>query len=237
MAYGHGMTGRPHALAIILASAALVVGCGTSRNASSEGTPETPPGKAADAALVSEFFGDTGRTDVEILAPVTAAGEPAPGWMVTPRSDTSVDCGGSSLHALTEGVYQCSPAYVAAIACWKGADGSALCLNKLTGQNLTRMRATFDAAAEVSRPPIPLSLDLADGAHCGIISGGARKGRPSHPDIPVYECDSGDLVWGDSYADAVSHGTDGWTVRAAGYDGPIRTVDVTKATFVAHAAG
>lgn len=177
----------------------------------------------------------TAATEIVTLRPVTAAGEPAAGWSVTPGGSTPVACGYPSPAATGNGIHYCSPTSSSADVCWPRPGGATvLCLIEPWQQTLYENPAQ-DAAVAVTAvaEPIPLALELADGTRCRLRNGGSWSARTDDDSLAgFYYCDGdASVVWGTQGGSPFDAATDTWTVRVGTSTGPLRTVPVETAYF------
>lgn len=179
---------------------------------------------------------------VEVIVPVGADGQVAAGWTISDEEPvTDVDCYAPSGSTLTEGVYQCGPSAVYLPACWPTEEpDEMLCVRDTEARELFRARAasvdTYGAVAE----PVPLTLELADGARCAVRIGGAWGANKHAPDsLPRYACDApagadgpGKMVWIADADTALFTTEDGVTTVLYGdYEDELTGMAVTRAVF------
>jgi pimeloyl-ACP methyl ester carboxylesterase len=186
-------------------------------------------------------------TSIRSLAPVTSAGTLAPGWTAVEAPDPgALDCGfnTASPSAKSDDIYRCSPDAAMADACWvESGHNSMLCLADPMGTTVVRhwMEGTADAAAPTGPAvhegiPAPIRLDLDNGAHCRLRTGGSWSALESDPElVGFYRCDKGGAVWAsrDSRTGIDQSGRT-WTVDTADGGGLTRR-QVRAAYYVATA--
>jgi hypothetical protein len=178
-------------------------------------------------------------------------------------SGPTIDCGGSkpfpSSYARTSDIYGCGPSEDFADACWPGPTVTImLCLRDARSHTLVAMKSMGPVAPVMpSARPVPMNLLLANGAGCRLIPTGTLTMRPvaaaaiATQVAPVtgvtgiYGCDGG-YVWAYSrgewandppnlLAGSIDRSGNWWTVFYGTDTGPLTTVRVVRAYFVATA--
>lgn len=187
-------------------------------------------------------------TQIERLVAVAADGRPAVGWSVTdagtPSASGAEDCSGPSPAAVTAGVFVCGGTANGSNACWPGPDpGTMVCLQDLWSRNLFVLNDFYPGVSTgPADEPEPIGLELENGLRCPLRKGGAWPGRDPDPSLTAaYGCSDGTqhsgtaltAVWVAPDTPAVDRSTSYWTVQVGGTDGPLQTVGVAKAYFVA----
>lgn len=191
-------------------------------------------------------------TVVTALRPVTADGQPGPGWTVDPGSTTPdpsnpLDCGGdptygstpySSESAVDPDIYDCAPTAASAHNCWTVANQpqTMLCVLNLLDQTL-QYQSYAGTVGAVTPPtdPSPAVLELDNGEKCTIRLGGAGDTQQDHPDwFADYYCDSG-AVWAPDFP-GINRSTTPWTVQVGPADGHLSKRAVTKALTIGTAS-
>ncbi|MBN9618328.1 MAG: hypothetical protein J0H43_01110, partial [Actinobacteria bacterium] len=172
--------------------------------------------------------------------PVHANGTPVSGYRVVNESD-SVTCYGASPVAVSPNIAECAPDASYAVACWKSAGHTVLCLRDPLSRVLYRVRYTGNfPTTQPVRHAVPLTLALLGGGNCYVRDGGAWSSIPSHPTwVGYYACNghAGD-VYGAPNGDGISHTTAVWTVQtvAPSGQGAITRRSVDAAYYVGSAA-
>lgn len=187
-------------------------------------------------------------TVVEQLVAVAADGRPTVGWSVTDGGTSwsggvPEDCNGPSPAAVTAGVFACGYTARGSNACWPGpAAGTMVCLQDLWARSLFALQGyrpgTTTGPADA---PAPIGLELENGLRCSLRKGGSWPSQDSDPSLAgAYSCTDGgpaggDLtaVWVGPDAPAIDRSTAYWTARVGGTAGPLETVGVATAYFVA----
>jgi hypothetical protein len=178
------------------------VGCA----AGPDSGPVAHPGPAPDQPK---------KTEIVTVVGVTAAGDPAPGYVVEQNASPVSDCSASPAGGV--GVVWCSPSAADADVCWVGRDRLTLyCGLSPWERRLSTARADQPVGrVQPVRDPQPWGLILADGAHCTMRNGGAWGGR-SDGLTGAYSCDRPSeyvLVGTDQHDTAVDKHGVRWTVR------------------------
>jgi hypothetical protein len=183
------------------------------------------------------------RDHLLCLSPVTAAGEPAPGYTVTTYPGSGkIACYGQSTSSMSPDVEVCGSSADAAYSSQKAAaPHRLLCL--LDARKRTLLERTYQGTFTPVPPAnstdtAPMDITLADGTRCVLREGGADgtvlRGHRSW--APLYYCNNKDAVWTPELA--AHHGIDessaAWMVRTAPQDGkgPVVTRRVVTAYFV-----
>lgn len=205
---------------------------------------EAEPTASSSAAPIREAR----STQIERLVAVAADGRPAVGWSVTDAGTTSSagaeDCGGPSPAAVTAGVFTCGTTAGGSNSCWPGSTtGTMVCLRDLWDRNLFMLNGFHPGSSTGPvDEPRPIGLELENGLRCPLRWGGSWDGRKSDPSLAAaYGCSDGTkhsgtaltAVWAERDTPAVDRSTSYWTVQVGGTDGPLETVGVARAYFVA----
>jgi hypothetical protein len=209
----------------------------------------SPTAATSPVATVSSAAGPA--TQRVVLTPVDGHGAATTGWSVgTMNEDANapVDCGAgggtvtASPDAVSGGVYLCYPSAADADTCWAAAaPGKVLCVMNPFGRVVEELYVQGTALPAVAAPaaPVPLGLVLANGARCRLRDGGAWGSPTAAPnDDGYYSCDQAHgIVW--APANSSTGGIDmtgpRWTVLVGDVTGPLRTVGVSLAYYVATA--
>lgn len=176
------------------------------------------------------------RTERVVVRPVTADGHAAPGWTVHRERLGGIDCWGSSVSAVDDGIAICGPSAAYLPSCWKSRRHTVLCLRLVTDDVLVRVRRS-GAYPDTPAPaePTPQGLLLANGQRCAIRVGGAWGTVPDHPDwVGFYSCERGDL-YGPPNGDGINRHHPVWRVHLVRADGTVVTRRVEQATYVGNA--
>lgn len=174
----------------------------------------------------------TQHTHRVVVRPVTATGKPAPGWTVHREAGTLDGCSASSGSAVGRGIDVCFPMYLAAFSCWKSTDHTVLCLQRVAGHRIARIRyrGRFHVGA-APRHAVPQELRLYDGQTCTVHVGGAWPPAPGHPRwAGFYRCGRG-FVYGPLSGDGINRSRPVWRVREVQH-GRYVTHRVRTATYV-----
>jgi hypothetical protein len=198
---------------------------------------------ATAAAFTAPVSAEPAATQAITVTPVGSNGEPAAGYRESPQAGniTAVtDCNASSLSAVADDVYACSPSAAAADPCWPSTQGSLLCLDDPWHNQLHRV-SYAGPLPPVQAPAIgdPLALLLDDGTRCRLRNGGAWGGRDDGY-VGVYGC-GGDtaVLWlaSEGPGTCVDRSTPLWTVKIGELGAPTehfpppQTHTVTTAWF------
>lgn len=193
---------------------------------------------------VSTEAASTSATTRIVVRPVTSAGTPSPGVLVTSDQKAgTVDCRTPepSPGAVSRDIEFCTPSAAYAIACWKSATPhQVLCSRDPSSGRVYALPRTGGFAATGlagKRKRAPLTLVLGNGKRCSIRDGGAWSTLKAHPNwYGAYSCDGNAAVW--SSPNATHNGIDEsrstWTVHVGSIsgNGPVTIRSVRKAYFV-----
>jgi len=179
-----------------------------------------------------------------VLRPVTASGMPASDFTVARHPSELLSCGSPaepSEAAVDPGIAHCFPAVEDALACWPASQPrQALCFRDPWQHKLDEIPTDGPLGrVPVVDTPSPLGLELADGSHCSLRSGGVWAPLDGHPELSgSYSCQHDEAVWAAAGKTGIDSSAPAWTVQvaAAAGHGPLRTVDVTAAYFVGTAS-
>jgi hypothetical protein len=222
-----------------------------SKTATSAPTPATAPipppvsRPPATTPVPTKPAAPTPVTEIVVLRPVTASGDPAPGYTVTDETTSTITCvppPGPSKVAVDGNILACSPAAAYAVACWKDPTPSmAVCFNDPWTKKLARVRLEGSFPTVTARPQVdPLGLLLSNGEHCRIRNGGAWSALEGHPGWSgTYACSNGKVLWGNGGSSGVNRSSPRWTVEqtpATGI-GQLSTLRVVQAYFVGTQGG
>jgi hypothetical protein len=175
-----------------------------------------------------------------VLRPVTASGEVVPGYGV--HDDAAVSCSFASYVAIDDDIAWCSPAYLAAVACWPSAESAyVFCLQdawsrEVVRHPLTGLFPTSRARAE----PAPIGIELTDGSRCLIRSSGTGEDLVGHPGWTyTYFCPDGQALWAPEFWKTVDKSAAVWTAQQAPTEGttPPHTVHVAAVYLAGTASG
>jgi hypothetical protein len=179
-----------------------------------------------------------------VVRPVTSAGTPAPGVLVTSDQKAgTVDCHTSepSPGAVSRDIEFCSPSAAYAVACWKSATPQhVLCSRDPSSGRVYSLPRTGRFAATGlagKHKRAPLALVLGNGKRCSIRDGGAWSSLKGHPNwYGTYSCDGNSAVWSPQNAphSGVNESRSAWTVHVGSIsgNGPVTIRTVRKAYFV-----
>ncbi|MCF7552199.1 triacylglycerol lipase [Pseudonocardia sp. WMMC193] len=233
--------GRPSAATLQIAAYTAFTPCfHTEINPSTSGMPVEPRvlDLTADAVRNARATSAGVPTNRVNLQPVDSTGHAASGWKVTDAALT-VDCGYPSPAAVNNAIHVCAPSAAGADACWaEPGERSVLCLPSPWEKTLTRYPATkANFEVEAGPNPSPLGLELVDGSRCRLRNGGSWSGRSDDPNAyGAYSCDNGAgfvVLWGTRGRPDIDMSSTTWTVRKGTADGPLSTVAVRTAYYVA----
>ncbi|EQM33267.1 VWA domain-containing protein [Rhodococcus erythropolis] len=211
----------------------------------------TPEGKKADEGTITRIVlcrclpatagSSAGGTPTEIvnLVAVDGSGKPKSGWSVKTPAMKISECYGASQSAVTPGVITCGSTADGADACWVGPEpDSILCLQFPWGTELITARGV-DGVEAYPPPadPTPFGLELENGLLCRVRHGGSWPSAESDPRLAgAYSCrgqgTDTPIVWAESTY-PIDRSEDRWTVLVGPSKGPLETVAVTKAIFLA----
>ncbi|SDH31666.1 Putative serine esterase [Pseudonocardia oroxyli] len=234
--------GRPSAATLEIAAYTAFTPCfHTEIDHATSGMPVEPRvlDLAADAVRNARATTSVPTSRVNIK-PVDSTGRAAAGWKITDGALT-VDCGYPSPAAVNNAIHVCAPAAAGADACWsEPGQRSVLCLPSPWERTLTRFPATkANFEVEAGPNPSPLGLELVDGSHCRLRNGGSWSGRSDDPNAyGTYSCDNGPgfvALWGTKGQPDIDTSKAAWTVRKGSADGPLSTIGVQTAYYVATA--
>lgn len=188
------------------------------------------PPAAADPAAATEV--------VRLAAVID--GRPAPGYRVAEGGPgPTLDGCARSPFALDPGIYACgTPGAAGARACWPSTDQTLLCLLDAEDRVLHRYRVAAPPAERAPWQPAPLGLELAGGAHCYPVWGGAwgagASGYASKYSCSATETDPAVLVLAHTGQPPVDRSGPTWTVLVGDLSttAPASRV-VTRALFAA----
>lgn len=226
-------------LVAYLAAATATAGCSHIRVLDHDGALDL-----AEAALKEYLDWLEPGTEVLSLRPVTADGKVAQGWSEVDESRSrDIDCSlNSASPAAKKGnIYYCSPSAAGADACWVGeGQDSMLCLTDPMKRQVIRVWLEGSngygptGPAQYSGTPIPIRLDLDNGAKCRLRNGGSWGTQERNPDlVGFYRCDSGDAIWGGRSSTGINQQRKVWTVRIGDESGGLATRKVRTAYYVA----
>ena len=179
-----------------------------------------------------------------VVRPVTEAGTPAPGVLVTPdQKSGSVAChpADPSPGAVNRDIEFCSPSAAYAVACWKAATPRHVLCSRdpSSGEVFSLPRSgTFASTGLAARHNrAPLRLVLGNGSVCSIRDGGAWSSLHAHPNwYGTYSCTGNAAVWSPQNAphSGINESQRVWTVHTAPIsgNGPVTVRTVRKAYFV-----
>lgn len=211
----------------------------------------TPEGKKADEGTITRIVlcrclpatagSSAGGTPTEIvnLVAVDGSGKPTSGWSVQTPAMKISECYAASQSAVTPGVITCGITADGADACWVGPEpDSILCLQFPWGTELITARGV-DGVEAYPPPadPTPFGLELENGLLCRVRHGGSWPSPESNPSLAgAYSCrgqgTDTPIVWSES-SYPIDRSEDRWTVLVGPSKGPLETVAVTKAIFLA----
>ena len=167
---------------------------------------------------------------VKIVAVID--GKPAPGYRVADGGPgPTLDGCARSPFALDPGIYACgSPGAAGARACWPSEDNTLLCLLDADDHVLHRHPVAAPPMERAPWQPAPLGLELAGGAHCYPVWGGAWGASVSGY-AAKYSCsatatDPAVLVLARLGASPVNRAEPAWTVQV----GDLTTTEPTTRT-------
>lgn len=226
-------------LVAYLAAANATAGCSHTKVFGHDGALDH-----AEAALKGYLDWLEPGTEVLSLRPVTADGRVASGWNEVNDTRTGdIDCSLNSASPAAEkgDIYYCSPSAATADACWVGEGrNSMLCLSDPMKRQVVRIwwegTTGFGPTgpAEHSGTPLPIRLDLDNGAKCRLRNGGSWSIQEQHLDlVGFYRCDNGEAVWGGRRSTGINQKGKTWTVRVGGESGELATRKVRTAYYVA----
>jgi pimeloyl-ACP methyl ester carboxylesterase len=226
-------------LVAYLAAANATAGCSHTKVFGHDGALDH-----AEAALKGYLDWLEPGTEVLSLRPVTADGRVASGWNEVNDTRTGdIDCSlNSASPAARKGdIYYCSPSAARADACWVGEGrNSMLCLSDPMKRQVVRIWLEGTTGfgptgpAEHSGTPLPIRLDLDNGAKCRLRNGGSWSIQEQNPDlVGFYRCDNGEAVWGGRRSTGINQKGKTWTVRVGGESGELATRKVRTAYYVA----
>jgi hypothetical protein len=179
-----------------------------------------------------------------VVRPVTEAGTPAPGVLVTSDQKAgTVDCRTRepSPGAVSRDIEFCTPSAAYAIACWKSATPRQVLCSRdpRSGRvwSLPRTGAFAPTGLAGKRKRTPLMLVLGNGRTCSIRDGGAWGSLKQHPQwYGTFSCDGSAAVWSPASAphSGVNESRSTWTVHVGSIsgNGPVTIRTVRKAYFV-----
>ncbi|ONH26148.1 hypothetical protein BL253_25390 [Pseudofrankia asymbiotica] len=222
--------------------AATTPAAATTTTVPAAATP-TDPGRSGSPGTLDDPV--TRRVN---LAPVDRRGQATTGWTIDGSDDdpsSPIDCGDTSRvspspAAVSGDIYYCSPSAAGADACWPTPQAQRmLCLRDPFTTTLDALTAQA-LVAKVSPPkdPAPLGLLLANGDHCRLRDGGAWSSPEGHPDyVGSYSCGPHGDVWApqNSSTGGINKTVNRWTVLVGDITGPLTTVPVAEAYYVATA--
>ena len=206
------------------------------------------PSSTVPSTAVPTSTAPAPHTHQIVIRPVTATGHVAAGFtLAPPQRGDEVNCGGAAVGispsavAVDDGIAECSPSAVYAMACWNGSvPNTALCFRdpwlRVVAELPDQGRLPVEKAPAV---PSPLGLTLSDGSHCMIRDGGAWGSLDGHPDVyGTYSCAGGLVVWGAARSDGIDRSHPLWTVQVApgSGHGALRTMSVRTVYLVGTAA-
>ncbi len=212
----------------------------TSTRAAAAGVPACEAPQVHPMVLGADGGGaaPSAPTQVSALRPVTASGQPAAGWSVTPAG--SVRCGGDQdMSAVSPDIYSCGASAENLLGCWRSAmPQTLLCLRDAASRELFSYTDP-EALAEVAPPalPLPVQVTLDDGTTCGIRIGGAASSQQEVPGVvPYYFCggDASRALWAPPSSDPFARGGT-WTAQYGGVTGPLTQHAVVSAVVLATA--
>jgi hypothetical protein len=242
----------------VLVAASMLIAVSACTSAKSGRHSTSPPTSAAASTSSPSAVVSTGTQSTTVsqsrpvvagtrqvtLRPVTAAGQPVPGYRVTTETWSPFLCtDGASPSAVSPDIRFCGSSASNTVACWKSAvPSTVLCLRDPFGHALVRITysGTFAPVAAPAQAA-PQGLVLADGTQCQIRSGGAWARLSQHPEwVGWYECSNGSDVYGPKGGDGVDRSAPTWTVEmvdqkslnaTTGASGPISRHDVSVAYY------
>lgn len=196
---------------------------------------------AAGVALAGSPAVAAGRpgTARYVARPVHANGTPVSGYHVVNETSDVVTCTEQSPVAVSPGVDLCSPDASYAVACWKSARGTVLCLRDARSRVLYRLRYTGSfTSSRPLRHISPMALVLSNRAVCSVRDGGAWSGVPSHPSwVGWYSCNDDTAVFGPATGDGINRSAPAWTVYTVSWrTGRIVSRGVLSAYYAGTAA-
>jgi hypothetical protein len=175
-------------------------------------------------------------TRVTVVRPVTAYGDPAPGWRVH-RERGAATCDGASTSAVDDGIVSCSPSAMYLPSCWRSTHHTVLCVRDVTSHRLVRVRYR-GSFPHVTAPahPSPQALRLGRGQACSVRVGGAWGTVPTHPRwLGFYSCARGS-VYGPARGDGIDRSHPRWRVHLVRSDDSVVSRTVRLGTLVGTAA-
>jgi hypothetical protein len=163
-----------------------------------------------------------GSPRTTVVRPVTADGEPAPGWTVHRERGGAATCSDPAVAAVDDDIVGCYPSALYLPSCWSSTHHTVLCLRDVTEQKLVRVRyrGTIPSVTAPEQPS-PQEMQLGDGQTCTQRVGGAWGTVPGHPRwVGFYSCDDGS-VYGPPNGDGINRTDTGWRVRVVDADGDV----------------
>lgn len=198
----------------------------------------------ASVGPVSTQAASTSATKRIVVRPVTSAGTPAPGVLVTSDQKAgSVDCSTRepSPGAVSNNIEFCTPSAAYAVACWKSATPrQVLCSRDPSSDQVYSLPRTGTFASTGlagTRNRAPLMIVLGNGSTCSIRDGGAWSSLKAHPNwFGTYSCSGNTAVWSPPKAthSGINESRPAWTVHVGSIsgNGPVTVRTVRKAYFV-----
>lgn len=198
----------------------------------------------ATIGTVSTQAASTSATKRIVVRPVTSAGTPAPGVLVTSDQKAgSVDCSTRepSPGAVSSNIEFCTPSAAYAVACWKSATPrQVLCSRDPRSGRVFSLPRTgsFASTGLAGRSKrAPLMIVLGNGKTCSIRDGGAWSSLKAHPNwFGTYSCSGETAVWSPPKAthSGINESRPTWTVHVGSIsgNGPVTIRTVRRAYFV-----
>lgn len=131
-------------------------------------------------------------TVIRYVSPISRDGEIQPGWRQAGETHSLEDNCNRSPVAVEDGIYQCGPSALAAMACFYNHPTEAyFCPLSPFGRQYRLLKIMGESDGTQFTQPYPWGLELDDGRECTIRQGGAWGTRDDGY-FGTYSCDTGE---------------------------------------------